>query len=492
MEKNPSSHLNEVIAGTSNKKLNRQISGLYARGIIRKIAPRLYTPNFDDPPEEIIRRNLFEVLGLLYPGVMLSHRSAFEFAPTSAGHIFLSYSYTKKVTLPGVILRFLEGPGPVEGDRSFSGNLYVSQEARAFLENMQRAQRPGPESKTLSLPEIEEKLDQMIRLHGEEEVNRLRDDARILAGKLDMEKEFVSLESIIAAMLTTRDAGVLTSSLGTARALGKPYDPHRVLLFQDLFRELEATHFPLQDEVNSTPKAFRNFAFFESYFSNYIEGTVFGLEEARQIVESGLPLPARNEDSHDILGTYRLVSDRREMSVLPRTADELIQLLKVRHRLLLHARPQLQPGLFKEQNNQAGNTVFVDKELVQGTLARGFEIYNALNHPFKRAAFMLFLISEVHPFLDGNGRVARIMMNAELVAASQARILIPTVFRDDYLGVLRQLTRRSQTGPYFRMLRRIYDFSLGIRGEDIASMQQQLEKGNAFLEPGEGKLNFLL
>ena len=240
-----------------------------------------------------------------------------------------------------------------------------------------------------------------------------------------------------------------------------------------------------------SPRAFRNFAFFESYFSNYIEGTVFGLEEARQIVESGLPLPARNEDSHDILSTYRLVSERREMSILPHAADELIQLLKVRHHLLLHARPKLHPGLFKEQNNQAGNTVFVDKELVQGTLARGFEIYNALNHPFKRAAFMLFLINEVHPFLDGNGRVARIMMNAELVAANQAKVLIPTVFRDDYLGVLRQLTRRSQTGPYFRMLRRIYDFSLGIRGEDIDSMQQQLEKGNAFLEPGEGKLNFL-
>ena len=43
------------------------------------------------------------------------------------------------------------------------------------------------------------------------------------------------------------------------------------------------------------------------------------------------------------------------------------------------------------------------------------------------AAFMLFLVSEVHPFIDGNGRVARIMMNAELVAGGQVKILIPTV-----------------------------------------------------------------
>jgi hypothetical protein len=44
---------------------------------------------------------------------------------------------------------------------------------------------------------------------------------------------------------------------------------------------------------------------------------------------------------------------------------------------------------------------------------------HALDHPFKRAAFMLFLISEVHPFIDGNGRVARVMMNAELVAGDR-------------------------------------------------------------------------
>lgn len=480
--------MNEIITGSSDKKLNRQISGLLEKGAIRKIAPRLYTPNFEETAEEVIQRNLFEVLGKLYPGALLSHRSAFEFQPTSAGHIFLTHSYTRKVSLPGITIRFFEGPGPVEGDRTFLGNLRVSQQARAFLENLQGSQRSGPESKTLSLPEIKEKLEQIIRLQGEGEINRLRDDARALAGILGMEKEFMILEAIIGALLATRDAGVLTSSLGAARALGTPYDPNRVLLFQTLFRELEASHYTLREEMNLSLRSFRNFAFFESYFSNFIEGTVFTVEEARQIVKTSKPLPARNEDSHDILGTYKLVSDRKEMSVIPRTADELIHLLKERHRLLLSARHHKQPGLFKEQNNQAGNTVFVDKELVLGTLVRGFEIYNALIHPFKRAAFMLFMVSEVHPFLDGNGRIARIMMNAELVAAGQAKIIIPTVFRDDYLGTLRQLTRRSQTMPYLRMLERVYEFSMTIKGEEIDAMQQQLEHSNAFLEPTEGSL----
>ena len=490
MEKNPNIRFNEVLAGSSDKKQNRQISTWVKKGLVRKIAPRLYSPNFEDPPGEIIRRNLFEVLSLLYPGAIISHRSAFEFEPTAAEHIFLTHSYTKKVDLPGLTLRFLEGPGPLEGDRFFSGQLRVSQEARAFLENLQTTKGAGPETKTLPFPLIEEKLETIIRTNGEEAVNKLRDRARELAGVLGMKKEFKRLDALIGALLSTRDAGILTTPGGMPRTGGWPYDPARVLLFQDLFRELEATHFPLREDPNRSRKAFRNFAFFESYFSNYIEGTEFELDVARKIIESNKPLPARNEDSHDILGTYQLVSNPGLMSERPGSGEELLSFLRDRHKVLLRARLVREPGSFKKRNNRAGNTVFVDWNLVEGTLIRGYEIYQALNHPFKRAAFMLFLISEVHPFIDGNGRVARILMNAELVAAGQAKILIPTVYRDDYLGALRKLTRRSLVDPYLRMLERIQDFSLTVTGEDMNLMQDYLENCNAFQEPTEASLQF--
>ena len=51
--------------------------------------------------------------------------------------------------------------------------------------------------------------------------------------------------------------------------------------------------------------------------------------------------------------------------------------------------------------------------------------------------------TDEHPFTDGNRRISRIMMNAELVAADQSKIIIPTVFREDYLNALRRLTRRN-------------------------------------------------
>jgi len=96
----------------------------------------------------------------------------------------------------------------------------------------------------------------------------------------------------------------------------------------------------------------------------------------------------------------------------------------------------------------------------------------------------MFMISEVHPFLDGNGRIARVMMNAELTSKGHSKIIIPTVFREDYLGGLRQLTRRREPGTYIRMMQRAQLFSATIYGEDIDQIQEILRASNAF-EEGE-------
>lgn len=170
----------------------------------------------------------------------------------------------------------------------------------------------------------------------------------------------------------------------------------------------------------------KNFAFFESYFSNYIEGTKFEVIETKNIIETETPMFNRDEDSHDILGTYKLVSNKIKMNVVPTSSEEFISILQYRHQLLLEARKSKMPGGFKDKNNRAGETFFVDFQLVKGTLIKGFDFYKVLTAPFARAAYIMFMVSEIHPFLDGNGRIARVMMNAELVKAEQTRIIIPT------------------------------------------------------------------
>jgi hypothetical protein len=385
----------------------------------------------------------------------------------------------------------MEGPGPTDGDNPFSGELYAAQKERALLENLQESRQPGSESKTLTLPEIENHLEKVIQVKGEAGLNELRDKAREIAVRLNMEKEFEKLTKLIGALLTSYPSKILSSPLAVARAFGNPYDPSRLVLFEKLFVELKQQEFALLPDPNGSSQSYRNFAFFEAYFSNYIEGTEFELKDARRIIETDTPMPSRDEDSHDILGTYKLVSNRQEMVITPDNADQLLEILLYRHKVLMNARTSKNPGQFKDKNNRAGDTFFVDHTLVKGTLIKGFDFYQALTHPFAKAAYIMFLISEVHPFLDGNGRMARVMMNAELVTQGQTKIIIPTVYRDDYIGVLRRLTRQQDSSSYIPMLLRAQEFSATVKGDDMDILEKHLEACNAFKEHDQASLKII-
>lgn len=491
MGKIPPSRLQEIVFASSDKADSKAISTLLKKKLIRKIAPRIYTSNFEEDPSVIIKRNWYLILANLYPEALISHRSALEFKPTPSGHIFVSYSYTENVRLPGLIIHFLKAPGKVEGDSPLYENLYVSEEARAFLENLQESRKKGEESKALPLPEIEEKLEAIIRTRGENDLNALRDKAQSIAPFLGFEKEFKKLNQLISDLLATGKSKRLVSSAGIARSLGEPLDPSRVKLFESLYEELAGMVFPIFKDKNLTVKSYRTFAFFESYFSNFIEGTEFTVGEAKEIIINQAPIPSRDEDSHDILGTYRIVSDRNEMSICPTTADEFLEIMRRRHAILLQARTSKQPGFFKDRNNRAGNTEFVDWNLVTGTLKKGFEYYTLLKEPFAKAVYMMFLVSEVHPFHDGNGRIARIMMNSELTSKGLSKIIIPTVYREDYMGTLKKLTRQFIADPYIRMFIKAYEFSATLHDEDITSMEQHLLTCEAFKDPGEGRLRII-
>ena len=124
---------------------------------------------------------------------------------------------------------------------------------------------------------------------------------------------------------------------------------------------------------------------------------------------------------------------------------------------------------------------------MRGTLERGFEFLRSLETPFQRAVFAKFLVAEVHPFADGNGRVARVMMNAELVAAGEERIVIPTAFRNNYLSALRALSRNGRPEPLIRALDYAQRWTRAIDWRAVASTGRQLEACHAFLQPDEAE-----
>lgn len=476
--------LQEIIVGS--KEREKEIKKLKKENLIIKIAPRLYTTNKNEQPEKIIKRNWYHILSELYPEAFLSHRSALERMPTPGGHIYLTYSYKENIILPGLFIHFIEGHPPLADDDIFFGKTKVSGTARAYLENLQVTRSKGEESKTLSREQLEVRMESFIRSKGETALNQVRDRAKQIAPQLKMEREMSLLNSLITDMLGTGSSKNLVSEVAKARVLGEPFDINRIELFESLYAELAIKDFPDYKDKNATMQSYKNFAFFESYFSNFIEGTEFTVNEAKQIIATSTPLPARDEDSHDVLGTYKIVSNKEEMSTRPQNANHFLQLMRERHGILLNARKSKKPGEFKDRNNRAGNTEFVDWELVTGTLKKGFEWYTLLQHPFAKAAYMMFLVSEVHPFLDGNGRIARVMMNVELCSKGFSKIIIPTVYREDYMLLLKKLTRERNGDPYIRMLLRAWEFSSTVHSDNLEILESHLLSCNAFSLPGDG------
>lgn len=468
----------------SNSDLAAAVSREVKAGRMRKLGSRLYTRNLKEQPEKLVRRNLWPLVDAYLPGALIADRTALENRPATDGSLFLIAAHKREIELPGVTLRPRKGPGALESDRPFIGRLRLASPARAFLENMRLSRARGAVARTLSRGEIEERLDGILRHGGVDALHRLRDDARGVAQQLGMTEEFQKLDTLIGTLLGTRETR-LASSVAIARAAGVPYDPERLDLFQQLFAELAATA-PVTRPARPTDGL--ALPFFEAYFSNFIEGTEFAVDEAADIVFKGHIPKNRPADAHDVLGTWKVVSNEREMSRCPKDSREFTMLLKSRHAQIMEGRPDKGPGQFKTDPNRAGGTVFVAPELVEGTLAKGFETYRGLTGPLQRAIFMMFVISEVHPFDDGNGRVARIMMNAELVATGESRIIVPTVFRNNYLAALKALSQNRITGAILRTLDFAQRYTAAIDFADLDRARFLLDRTNAFMDPNEADM----
>jgi len=464
---------------------SRAIRGLLRQGRIRQIAGRLYTKNLDDPLEEVTRRRVWDIAAGFFPGAVIVDRSAFEARPSGReGSVFLCSDKSRIVRLPGLILNCRRGPGPVAEDTPFMGEeLYLSSWPRRFLDNVAHSRARSGVRRTLSRAELEAQLKRLLASRGEDALNRLRDEAAAIAPTIDREEEAKTLSALIGTLLGTGNSP-LASSIGRAARDGEAFDEDRLALFDVLFAALNE-HIPVDRRA---PERIRpTFSFYEAYFSNFIEGTEFTVDEAHAIVFEGAIPVDRPQDAHDVLGTFDLVSEPALSGRIPHDADELLSLLSTFHARIMAGRPEERPGEFKTRRNRAGNTEFVAPSRVRGTLRRGYERYQALPGGFPRAAYAMFLVAEVHPFSDGNGRVARALANAELTAARQQRLIIPIVFRDDYLQALRAMSRLETPAPLIKVLARAQEWAASIDWTSSASAMTDLERTRALLTPAEAE-----
>jgi Fic/DOC family len=458
------------------------LSQMAARGSVRRLATGVYTTDTLSPPERVVRREWRIIAGRLFPDATISDRSAPTAGPVDGILYLVSPHNDRTLTLPGLSISSRRGAAPQPSDITLPGGLHQAALARALIENAVPSRaRGGALSRRLTRHELGEWVERVASFSGTEELNQVRDRARALAPVLGVNaKDAADLDNFIGAALGTRPLTNLPRSL-RQRALGLPYDVERIERFDILATALRSA---APQNHPSAPLEFSSLPFYDAYFSNYIEGTEFTVEEAEDIVYRGIEPAGRPQDAHDVLATFWLLSDLAEMRRLADTPNEFLEFLRERHSRIMEARPDKRPGLFKERANQAGATVFVDPDLVRGTLIEGFGRLDDLDSAWEKSVYVKFLVAAVHPFDDGNGRLSRIMMNAELDAGGQSRTIIPTVFRDDYIGALRRLDRANDPSVLIDALRFANDWTSRIDFADTATVRAQLEATNAFAEEG--------
>jgi Fic family protein len=145
----------------------------------------------------------------------------------------------------------------------------------------------------------------------------------------------------------------------------------------------------------------------------------------------------------------------------------------------------MQPGKFKTDPNRAGSTIFALPAEVEGTLEEGWNIIQQLKDPLSKAMMVHYVVAGAHPFRDGNGRIARLMMNAQLETAKLGRCMIFTSMRDDYVTALRVLGRDENPVPFVRTLVRAHEQTHSINYDDIDQSIRELQAQHLFDERGE-------
>jgi len=464
----------------------KRLSKAVSKGQLKRVRQGIYTDAAWEAIPQLLHSKWYQVVEYLYPTAIISHSTAVSLLPNNNMiYITAAVKIRKKIRISDkLIIEVL--PGDITSlSEPFQLRSRKSAPERYLLENLQISHKDVSARKTLGKQWVEQELCRLLKEHGEQELSRIREQAQQNCEVLNMEKEFKILNHLIGTILSSQTNGVPTSPTATTNNRSAAFDSNRIDCFEQMAAYLQSCKFIVRPYQYSA-SSWRNLAFFESYFSNHITKPDFKIDEAEQIIFQNSEIENRRQDSHDVMAVYNIVQDDTVMSTVPNSPDELLDFLVQRHALIMNGRPDKRPGLLKNEANRAGDSVFVSPDQVEGTLSRAFPIYQELQPGLARAIFMQFLVSECHPFDDGNGRLARIMMNAELVCTKQTKVIVPTAHRDRYLNGLRQATRSYKYRTISKVFCDLHAYTHSIPWSDYARARKTLESQYANILPEQG------
>lgn len=211
-----------------------------------------------------------------------------------------------------------------------------------------------------------------------------------------------------------------------------------------LKQELD-TYRPLKPEVAKQLKEYYKIGL--TYTSNAIEGNSLTESETKVVIEDGLTIGGKPLKDHlEALGhaqaydfLFEIVQKSKEIS----EAD----ILKF-HQLFFEKIDEEKAGKYRQVKVFVSGTDFLFPSPAQVPILMKEFVAQISNkktalHPIEFAAWLHQRLVDIHPFVDGNGRVARLLMNLALLQAGYVVTIVPPIVRADYIELVRSAQKGS-------------------------------------------------
>ena len=174
-----------------------------------------------------------------------------------------------------------------------------------------------------------------------------------------------------------------------------------------------------------------------TYTSNAIEGNTLTFRETAEVIEHGITVGGKQLKDHlEAVDHYEAVLWMREIASQDIPVDETV-VRELHRKIVARSEPQI-AGIYSPHRRRiAGSPVVFPNPLKVPELMRDFGGWLEAAPLTPEAAFDAhFRLTAVHPFSDGNGRTARLLMNLLLIRGGYVPIAVRPEDRKRYLDAL--------------------------------------------------------
>ena len=210
-------------------------------------------------------------------------------------------------------------------------------------------------------------------------------------------------------------------------------------------RELWAYRPLSQDTLRSLQEYYRVGL---TYTSNALEGNSLTESETKVVIEDGLTIEGKPlRDVYEAVGHAKAYDFLYEISHDAPLTEETILTI---HRLFYQQIDAERAGAYRKVPVFISGSQYavapvgeISKRVQQ--LVRWYNNQEGKMHPVELAAELHKRFVYIHPFIDGNGRVSRLLMNLSLLRNDYNIAIIPAVCRSEYIAALEQGHKDADT-----------------------------------------------